>query len=241
VRRGGGFLPRLAEDPEAFSDHRRALIYALVFIVATAAIFVIVGIRPSDPPIQRLDTMVLHGVDDIRNPPLTFVARVLNVIGGGIVTIPLRIIVALFLAFRRRWRALTAWLLTWLFAEVLLTVFRALYDRPRPPNPLVSTTGASFPSGHAVAASATAVALVLVLLPPGPRRRKWEVLAAIFAFAMAMSRVYLNAHWFSDVVAGTLLGTGIALACAGLATEGRDLVLRRRTPAGEPSARPAAT
>jgi membrane-associated phospholipid phosphatase len=205
----------------------------VAIFVATAAIFVLVGVRPSDPPIQRFDTMVLHGVDDIRNAPLTFVAKLLNVIGGGLVTIPLRIIVSAFLAFRRRWRALTAWLLTWLFAEVLLTLFKALYDRPRPPNPLVLTTGASFPSGHAVAASATAVALVLAFLPPGPRRRKWEVLAATFAFVMAMSRVYLNAHWFSDVVAGTLLGTGIALACAALATEGRNIILGRRNPGGE--------
>jgi membrane-associated phospholipid phosphatase len=192
------------------------------------AVFVVVGIRPNDPAIQPFDNDVLRAVDSIRNTPLTFIAKVLNVIGGGLVTIPLRIIVAAYLAIRRRWRALAAWLMTWLFAEVLLTVFKAVYDRPRPPHPLVSTTGASFPSGHAVAASATAVALVLALMGPGPRRRKWEVLAAIFAFVMALSRVYLNAHWFSDVVAGTLLGTGIAIACAALATEARDVLMPGR-------------
>ncbi|MDP9243275.1 MAG: phosphatase PAP2 family protein [Actinomycetota bacterium] len=196
------------------------------------AVFVVVGIRPSDPPIQPFDNAVLRAADSIRNTPLTFIAKVLNVIGGGLVTIPLRIIVAGYLALRRRWRALTAWLMTWLFAEVLLTMFKALYDRPRPPHPLVLTTGASFPSGHAVAASATAVALVLAVMPPGSGRRKWEIIAAVFAFVMALSRVYLNAHWFSDVVAGTLLGTGISIACAALATEARDVLLRRRAARG---------
>jgi membrane-associated phospholipid phosphatase len=199
-----------------------------VFIAATVAVFVVVGIRPSHPPIQPLDTMIYHGADDIRNAPLTFLAKELNVLGGGIVTIPLRIVVSIYLAFRRRWTALTGWLLTWFLAEFAHTVSAAAFNRPRPPNPLVVTNGASFPSGHAVAASATAVALVLALMAPGPRRRKWEVIAALFAFVMALSRVYLNAHWFSDVVAGTLLGTGIAIASFAIAAEGRDVILRRR-------------
>ena len=68
-------------------------------------------------------------------------------------------------------------------------------------------------------------------MAPGPRRRKWEIIAAVFAFVMALSRVYLNAHWFSDVVAGTLLGAGIAVFWAATITECRDLIARAR---GEP-------
>jgi undecaprenyl-diphosphatase len=175
-----------------------------------------------------VDDVVYRGAEDIRNAPLTVLARVLNVLGGGWVLIPLRIVVAAFLAVRQRWRALTTWLLTWLVAEVGLVAFKAWYARPRPPDGLVGVRGFSFPSGHAVATAATAIALVLVLLSAGRQRRRWEVYAALFSFAMAMSRVYLNAHWFSDVVAGTLLGAGIALTVAGVVTEVRDVAIRRR-------------
>jgi undecaprenyl-diphosphatase len=77
------------------------------------------------------------------------------------------------------------------------------------------TSGGSFPSGHAVAASVTAVALVIALFPPaGFRRWLWGVAAALFSFVMALSRAYLGAHWLSDATAGVLLGTTIALGTA---------------------------
>jgi undecaprenyl-diphosphatase len=57
----------------------------------------------------------------------------------------------------------------------------------------------------------TAVGLVLVLAPPGRARWRWEVNAVVFTSVMALSRVYLRAHWLSDTVAGALLGAGVAL------------------------------
>jgi len=174
------------------------------------------------------DLAVYHAMDDVRSAPLTFLARLLSVLGSGVVTIPLRGVVALWLALRTRWRAFAVWVLTWASAELVLAVAKAFFHRGRPTGSLVGTVGASFPSGHAVTGAATAVALVLVLMPAGPARRRWERVAVAFAFVMATSRVYLHAHWLSDVVAGVLLGTGVALGTAALGTEVRDHVLRRR-------------
>jgi membrane-associated phospholipid phosphatase len=210
------------------TNHRRALLYAVGLLVATIVVFALVALDSTLSGVQAVDDAVFRRANDARIGALTAVARVLDVIGGGWALIPFRIAVAVWLTVRRRWRALSAWMLIWLVAELALRVFKVVYERPRPPDGLVDTTGFSFPSGHAVATAATAIALVLVLLPPGHRRRHWEVYAVLFSFAMALSRVYLNVHWFSDVVAGTLLGAGVALAVAGLVTEVRDMAMRRR-------------
>jgi membrane-associated phospholipid phosphatase len=222
------------------TNHRRALIWSVVLAAALLFVFAAVGRHPPSeaptttvPFIGNWDESVFHFMDDIRDVILTGIAKVLSFLGSGVVTIPLRIVIAGWLVFRRHWRALIVWLLTWGFAELALAAAKPFFHRGRPPLPLVGTVGYSFPSGHAVAGASIGVALVLVLLPPGPRRRGWELGAAGFAFAMALSRVYLNAHWFSDVVAGVLLGTSVALGTAAIVTEVRDTWLRRRPAAAE--------
>lgn len=215
------------------------LLYTLLLLAAMVLVFVGVGRHPpalapetTFAPIGRADQAMYDAIDEIRNVVFSASARALNVIGGGLVTIPLRIAVAAWLAWRRRWRAFAAWALTWAMAEILLSAAKAFFHRGRPPARLVATAGFAFPSGHAVAGAATAVALVLVLLPAGRNRRKWEAIAVAFASLMALSRVYLNAHWLSDVVAGVLLGMAVALGSAALVTEIRDVAIRRRAPPG---------
>lgn len=208
-------------------DHRRALAYSAALLVATAVLFAIVGADPAHPLIQPFDDRWYAAMNDLRSPAATFVAKVLDLLGGVYVTLPIRIGVAVWLVVRRRWRAFATWVLTWALSEITVTMVKMSFDRPRPPGQLVPTSGSSFPSGHATAVAATAVALVLVLLPEGPRRRRWEALAIAATFFMSLSRTYLNAHWFSDVLAGSLLGAGIAILSAGIATEVRDILVRR--------------
>jgi len=58
----------------------------------------------------------------------------------------------------------------------------------------------SFPSGHTTAAFASMTALFLT----GNKKISWT--AFIFAFLMAVARIYLVVHFASDVLAGILVG-----------------------------------
>lgn len=64
---------------------------------------------------------------------------------------------------------------------------------------------ASFPSGHATTATAAAVALALCF-----PRHAWGWLAS--GLVIALSRAFLGVHWFSDCLAGMLLGAVLTVA-----------------------------
>ena len=216
------------------NDHRRTFWYALGLLASLGFVLIAVGRHPpglapltSLPFVGRFDQQMYDAVDHIRVTPLTWAFRSLNVIGGGVVTIPLRAIASIYLLARRWWRRAGGFILTWAASELVLTFLKSWFHRGRPPAPIVEIVGYSFPSGHATAAAATAVAIVLAFFHAGPERRKWEAIAVSFAFIMAFSRVYLHAHWFSDVVAGVLLGSGIALGAFAVANEVATLVLDR--------------
>jgi membrane-associated phospholipid phosphatase len=164
-------------------------------------------------------------MEAIRVPPLTWLSRLLNVAGSVLVTWPLRIVAAAVLIWKRQYLELAAFLTIVATSELCIGPLKAFVDRPRPPDPMVLTTGASYPSGHAIATAVTAVGVVIALIPPGRRRLKWEVYAGLITFVMALSRVYLGAHWFSDVVGGMLIGLGLSLLWPATFEEAR---VRRR-------------
>jgi membrane-associated phospholipid phosphatase len=191
----------------------RAALSAVV-VVLTVGVFAAVADHGTLTSIQRLDDAWLRLMVSGRAPPLTAIAKVFNLLGLVYVTLPARMIVAGFLALRRRWWHLAAFTGAVVLSEVLIGVLKGIYERARPPGSLVVTTGASFPSGHAVAASATVVAAVIALVPSGRRRAWWALAAMAFSILMGLSRAYLGAHWLSDAVAGILLGMSCAVVTA---------------------------
>jgi undecaprenyl-diphosphatase len=171
----------------------------------------------------------------VQNRPTTLIAEGFSLLGGTWVNWSIRVVALVVLAVRRQFVQLAAFGLAVVSSEMLIGSLKAAYDRPRPPGSLISTSGASFPSGHAIAGAVTAVGLVLVLLPPGRARWRWEARAIAFSFLMALSRVYLRAHWLSDVVAGGLLGGALALGWPSLLQSVRS----RAQPAAAAGVQPA--
>lgn len=92
---------------------------------------------------------------------------------------------------------------------VVMELIKHLVLRPRPElYPwLVSETGYSFPSGHAAGDLSFFLALFLIIELRWPHLR-WPLAAVglVWIFVVGVSRIYLQIHYPTDIIAGWLLG-----------------------------------
>jgi membrane-associated phospholipid phosphatase len=235
----------IAQQPSELVRHQmferrlHALAVGTALLVVACVLGIVVAVDPRASSVQGIDDRWLHWMISARTPWLTRVAKAVSAVGSVRVTLPLRLLVSGLLAWRRRWLQLTAFLGAVLTSELCIGPLKALLDRPRPPNPLIGTSAAAFPSGHAIAAAVTAFGLVVVMLPATSRRWMAIGLAASFAGLMATSRSYLAAHWLTDTVAGACIGTGLALVWPAALELERDRRRGRSTSAVAAAARRA--
>lgn len=207
-------------------DHRWAERVAVLLWAIAGFSFVAMAIPATREVLDGFDEWFYDVTYPIKWGPLTAVSHGMAFLGSATFIWPLRAVVTVMLVAQRRRAALSAWLLAILLSEPLIGLLKAAYGRPRPPIALVEETTGSFPSGHAVAGAVLAISLVIVLVHPGPARRNLEIAAAGFAVLMAGTRVYLGAHWLTDVFGGVALGAACAIGAATIVHR----VIRARSP-----------
>lgn len=179
-----------------------------------------------------------HLHDAVRGHPLVVdVLRAVTALGRPQTLVLACLVAALVLAGVGRWRLGALLVAATLGAWLLNVGIKDLIGRDRPvwDVPLARSSGASFPSGHAMVSAAAYGAVALVV------RRRWLTVAAgAVVLAVAATRVALGVHWLTDVIAGVGIGAAWAWICARSLVRGEDPRARDRT-VPEDLARPAAS
>jgi len=185
---------------------------AWIFAVLAQDVHTATGSVRLDPVVERF--VVAH-----RTPWLTPPMHGATLLGSAWVLVPL-LSLAAFVMFRRTrsWWPGGQLATASLGVLVLVHVVKDLVNRPRPAVSLVGQPfGSSFPSGHS-AQGVAAWGMLAVVLTTGCRLRTRILAGAgagVIALAIGASRIYLGAHWLTDVLGGyTLAGTWLAAVIA---------------------------
>lgn len=137
---------------------------------------------------------------------------------GGISVLGLfAVIVIVFLLSQRKWLSSLLLALGLAGGVGLSEGLKAVFERERPPQAMqaVETINASFPSGHALLAAVFYLSVAVMLTRAFPRQRFKAfvlVVGMVLALLVGLTRVYLGAHWASDVIAGWAVGAAWAMA-----------------------------
>ncbi len=223
-----------ADDPHGTAVGGSTGWIAVGLALGVGALTALVAASPADPPLLGGIDRAWRGLA-LDAPSWAGVAsRALETLGAGAVMVPVRILVGLWLLWRRRSRALGAWLLAWALADAVTWLLKPAVGRLRPD----VSAATSFPSAHAKTAAQVAVGLALLTSPGlGRLGRTWAWVVAIsWVVAMAVSRTIVDAHWLSDVVAGSMLGAAGALgAIPVMDVLGRRAAASREPPGAAPT------
>ncbi len=197
---------------------RRPVQSLLVVAMAAMSAFAAVTLAVTSSPSLALDSRAFTVAADLRMSWLDAAARAVTTLGLIAIVGPAVLLGAALLIKRLRRARAAALVLGAALAWCSVLIVKPLVDRPRPPEPLVHTTGESYPSGHAAnSAGWLALAIALAVVVPTRGGRIAVITAgALLALLVDLSRIYLRAHYASDVLAGDALAvTMYSLAAIG--------------------------
>ncbi len=152
-----------------------------------------------------IDRNIYEAMSKLRNPLADQLMAALASLGDAQVLAPAAAAALAWLLWRRRWMAAAHWLAALVFGLALTALLGAAIDMPRPPT---APSGFGFPS---IAVTMTTIAFgffaVLIARELPGRNRVWPYLVSGFVVTtLGFARLYLGAHWLSDIAGGMLFG-----------------------------------
>lgn len=200
------------------------LICALLAAIIVGALMT--GVMTANPCITAIDNAVIAVVVHHRQPLNSIVMAITNLGNPPIITI-FSVLLAAYFLYRKQQRIVAFIATNMIVVNLANFIVKNIVQRERPfvqdhsITPLVHASGFSFPSGHS-AGSVLLFGTIFILLGLMDRHTGWRrilrTLCILMILAIGLSRIYVQVHFPTDVLAGYALGTcGLMLSWAFMA------------------------
>lgn len=156
-----------------------------------------------------IDRWISIHINAVQTPLFNKLMVTMTNLNGAVGIFVFSALFILFLAYKKWYQDIWFYLLSVMGANMAFIAIKLIVHRIRPDSNILLVTGYSFPSGHATMATTMALAVYLVFA-----KRVHVVsiqlllllVCVTWAVTIVFSRVYLDVHWLSDVIAGVGLG-----------------------------------
>jgi len=207
-------------DPVARSFLRPTT--AIAVIVATLLIASVIAVEVREQAgLTVFDAALASDLRANMPRPVLHGVALLSRTGNSLVLGCVAVLVFIALVWRRHWRLATAWTVTLLGTVAINGLLKAWFQRERPlhDHGFIIEKSYSFPSGHASGSMVFygMLAYVLLVLTPPRFHRPIVIVAVAMTTLIGISRILLQVHYFSDVMAGYATGLAWLTLCVGSA------------------------
>lgn len=189
----------MEREPERL---RRFLVSGVIFLVIAALVF------SNSVVLQLFDSLLQAFFTGTTTDFRKMLMKIVSFLGSPKMSIVYVIIIAFFLwGFKLKIPAIWA-IATLISGDVVATIVKDVVKRARPSQHMAADNGYSFPSGHVFGFFLVASILFIIVIPNLKRawvRLFWQIVLVLFILVLAISRVYLYAHYPSDVIGSMLL------------------------------------
>lgn len=157
--------------------------------------------------VTKLDMWISSHISEIYTPLFTTIMKITTAIDNPFEISIIISIFAIYLIYKKWYMDLLLFLSSLFGSSAVMFILKDIIQRPRPTPRLIEVTGYSFPSGHATVSTTLGLSLYLILKDKVKHKKILLTLCIIYPVVISFSRVYLNVHYFSDVVGG--IGVGL--------------------------------
>jgi membrane protein DedA with SNARE-associated domain/membrane-associated phospholipid phosphatase len=200
-------------------DHPHAITLLLWSAVLIAALTAFVGLASNVLEGGRLvaaDQATSNLIQSFRSKPGDDLLVAVTMLGDSFVVTVVALGILAWLTWKRAWYVAGAFATAFVAATLFVPIIKSAFHRARPIDLHSGAERFGFPSDHTTLSAmifGILAVLVSVELPRWWRAAIYSFAAAVIA-TIAFSRIYLGAHWPSDVAAGFAFGLTMTAAVA---------------------------
>ncbi len=193
-------------------DHLQLMRLSLALLCLLLFIIVVINVATLGP-LTHLNKPIFHLLQSFHTPRLNAFFTIITLLADVRVMLGTAFILGLYLLVAKQLKA--GWYLWWIagLSSMMGFIFKTILPYPRPTGLMVIEHGSSFPGAHVLI---SVCVLGFIAFTIGHQYKKiWYwipyTITAIILLLIGLSRLYLGAHWLSDVIASYLLGSTLLL------------------------------
>ncbi len=211
-RHSSKYLIRIITNKVNPDDHHQLTLILLAFLCLLCFLAILICIFIYGSP-NQFNNAIFYFLQSIRSHSGNNFFAMMTILGDKRVIFTIAGLTAIGLSMQRQWRPFFHLVLITLVTSVIIEAFKWVLYSPRPGGFVIANTSSSFPSGHT--AFSLAIFGFLSFLTAQQFSRKWHwipyTITSILVALIGLSRLYLGAHWMTDILASVFLSFIILL------------------------------